>query len=164
MIMLGRVVEYLRSSAVPFRLVSYPSPEPEPPVAHLARPEHGVLVVEARVLLVDGRVALGVVPRGEAIDVLSVRANLGATIVEEGALSDLPEPFGDASPPVPPLAGLFGAALFVDENVAGASLISFAAFGATDFVDMLYDDFARIEQPRLMQLARAGELPPATVH
>lgn len=163
-IMLGRVVEYLRSNAVPFRLVSYPSPEPQPPVAHLVRPEHGLLAIDTRVLLVDGRLALGVVPRDEAIDALGLRASLGATIVEEGGPVDLPWPFANASPPIPPLGRLFGAAVFVDENVAGASLISFAAFAGTDFVEMLYDDFARVEQPRIMQLARAGELPPAPMH
>ncbi len=51
--MLERVVHYLHSHDVPFRLSSYPSPEPLPGVAYRLPP--GGVMVETRVLLVDGQ-------------------------------------------------------------------------------------------------------------
>jgi hypothetical protein len=101
---------------------------------------------------------------GDTVDVLTLRSNLGATIVEEGGIGDLPWPFGGGAAHVPPLGRMFGTPVFVDEKVSNASVICFAVFAATDLVEMLYDDFARLEQPRVTEFVRAGELPPPPVH
>jgi prolyl-tRNA editing enzyme YbaK/EbsC (Cys-tRNA(Pro) deacylase) len=158
--MLITVVEYLRSNGVAFRLVSYAAPEAEPRVAHPVSP-NGSLLVDTHVLLVDGRLAIGLVARGEQINMLRLRASLGAELVEEASDADLPSPFEQGSPP-PPLGRMFGAPVFVDSDVAHARSLCFAAFAPTDFIEVAYDDFARLEQPRVEELAGAGELPPRT--
>jgi prolyl-tRNA editing enzyme YbaK/EbsC (Cys-tRNA(Pro) deacylase) len=157
--MLGRVVDYLRSNGVAFQLMSQPSPEPEPAVARKLGPP-GTITIDTRILLVDGRLAIGCVLQGEELDHPGLRSDLGAKIVQDGTSTDLPWPFEQAGLPIPPLGRLFGAAVFVDARVAAAPWISFAAFSATDMVELIFDDFARLEQPRVMALAIAGELPP----
>ena len=154
--MLAKVVEYLRSNGIPFRLESYPSPEPLPPVAHrLGR----AMAVDTWILVIDGRLSLACVPSGEKMDLFGLRANLGAEMVTEATIDDMPQGFGEAGLPAPPLGRLFGLPLFVDASVANAEVICFAAFAPTDFVEVTYDDFARIERPRVADFIRAGELP-----
>jgi Ala-tRNA(Pro) deacylase len=161
--MLARVVEYLRTNDVPFRLESFPSPEPEPAVAYHLRSEHAVHV-ESRVLLVDGRPAIACIPRGDALNLAGIRNSLNAELVEEGGLDDLPWFLDQASSSMAPLGRLFGVPLFVDERVTTAAVVCFAAFSPTDFVEMTYDDLARLEQPRVGSVGMAGELPPASIH
>jgi len=93
------------------------------------------------------------------MDLLGLRANLGADLITEATVEELLETFGDSGLPAPPLGRLFGLPLFVDARVANAEAISFAAFAPTDFVEVTYDDFARIERPRVADFIRAGELP-----
>src|SRR5690349_10402278 len=114
MLMLARVVEYLRTNDIPFRLESYPSPEPEPAVAH---PIHAdtAINVESHVLLIDGRPAIGCIARGEELNLSGLRNSLGAEIVEEGGLDDLPWFLGEEGSIMPPLGRMFGVPLFVDE-------------------------------------------------
>jgi len=158
--MLARVVEYLRSSGVPFRLESYPSPESEPKVARSVRPRK-TIEVESHVAIIDGRPAVVCVPVGDELNLAGLRNLLHAEIVEEGSVDDLPWFLDRTEAPLPPLGRLFGVPLFVDERVANASDICFAASSTTDFVELLYDDLARIEQPRVGQVGIAGEPPPA---
>jgi hypothetical protein len=162
MLMLAKVVEYLRSNAVPFRLSSYPSPEPEPRVAHRSAE---AIEVDTHVLLVDGRTTLACIPRGDKVNVAGLRASLNADVIEEeGARQRLPWPFAAAEPPIPPLGRLFGTPLIVDQTLLYAPMLCFEVFSTTDFVELIYDDFARLEEPRIEVVAMAGELPEPALH
>jgi len=92
------------------------------------------------------------------MDLLGLRANLGAELITEATIPDFLGAFGDVGLPAPPLGRLFGLPVFVDISVANAQAICFAAFSPTDFVEVNYDDFARIEHPRVADFIRAGEL------
>jgi hypothetical protein len=162
MVMLARVVEYLHSHNVPFRLLSFPSVEPEPPVVFPIRPAG--LAVQTRVLLVDGRPIIAAVPSGDRLNLPGIRAELNARIVEEGSMEDLPWPFGGAGSPLPPFARLFGMPLFIDEAIGNAAVLCLMAFAPTDFIEITYDDYLRLEQPRVGKIAEAGELPPPPLH
>jgi Ala-tRNA(Pro) deacylase len=162
MLMLAKVVEYLRSNGVPFRLLSFPSPEPAPRVAHRS-PES--VVVETHVLLIDGRPTLACIPRGERVNVAGLLATLNASLIEEeGARETLPWPFGGETVPIPPLGRLFGTPLLIDEALLRVPVLSFETFSSTDFLELTFDDFARLERPRIEAVAMAGELPQATQH
>jgi Ala-tRNA(Pro) deacylase len=163
MLMLARVVEYLRTNEVPFRLESYPSPEPQPAVAHSIHTEAAVNV-ESHVLLIDGRPAIGCIPRGTELNLSGLRNSVGAELVEEGGVEDLPWFLGEEGTTMPPLGRIFGVPLFVDERVASATVVCFSAYSPTDFIEMSYDDLARLEQPRVGPVGVAGELPPAELH
>lgn len=163
MLMLARVVEYLRRNDVPFRLESYPSPEPEPSVAHPLH-SNAAVNVESRVLLVDGRPGIACIARGDELNIAGLRNSLNAELVEEGGLDDLPWFLDEEGTTMPPLGRLFGVPLFVDERVASSAIVCFSAFSPTDFLEMSYDDLARLEQPRVAPVGMAGELPAAELH
>lgn len=153
--MLERVVHYLRSNNVPFRLFSYPSPERLPDVVHPVPP--GGLLVETHVLLVGGQRVIACTAQGARIDLPSLEIELG-TLVIEGSAADLPPPYTGASGPIPPIGRAIGVVTFVDEAVSHASPLVFNAFDSTAIVEVPYDEFSRVEQPRVSSFAIAGEL------
>lgn len=157
--MLERVVHYLRSRNVPFRLFSYPSPEMLPDVVHPVPP--GGLLVETRVLLVGSQPVIACVPQGSNIDLALLKLELG-TLVIEGSAADLPSPYTGASGPIPPIGRAMGVTTFVDEAVSQASPLVFNAFASTDIVEVPYDEYSRVEQPRVSSFAIGGELPAAS--
>lgn len=154
--MLERVVQYLRAHDVPFRLSSYPSPEPLPAVAY--RPPEGGLMVETHVLLVGGAPAIACTPREAKLDLPSLSAELGVMVIEGGP-EDLLPPFKGVGGPIPPLGRGMGVLTILDEAVTVASTVAFAAFASTDIVEIPFADFSRLEQPRIASFAIVGELP-----
>jgi hypothetical protein len=117
------------------------------------------------VLLIDGRTTLACLPRGEMVNVAGLLAALNAELVEEeGGRETLPWPFTSAKLPIPPLGRLFGTPLIVDESLLRAPVLCFEVFSTFDFVEIDYDDFARLERPRVAAVAIAGELPAPSLH
>jgi prolyl-tRNA editing enzyme YbaK/EbsC (Cys-tRNA(Pro) deacylase) len=152
---IDEVVRYLRHAGVPFRVTSCPSPEPEPSVAIKFAP--GTELVDVHVMLVDGSPALACARAGAPVNCAALAVSTGATVIESTA-ADLPERYRDVAGPLPPLGGVFGVPLFVDEQLLDAAKLVFRAFDRNDFVELLYDDLALVERPRVAAFAR-GELP-----
>lgn len=157
--MIDRVVRYLRSQGVPFRLSSYPAPEALPEVAHRLPP--GGLRVVTHVLLVGGRPAIACMARGAQLNLPRLTHELGTTVLE-GSAEDLPPPYTNVAGPIPPFGAEIGTLTIVDEAVTLAASIGFDTFSSTDIMDIVYDDFSRLERPRVASFAIDGELPAST--
>lgn len=155
--MIDAVVHYLHEAGIPFRLTSYPAPEPLPPVAHRLLP--GTQLVETRLVLVDGRPALACTVCGEHVSLSALATETGGMVVESGT-DDLSGDYHGATGPIPPLGRLMGIPLFVDVRVAELASVAFRAFGPNDYLEVSYDDFALVEHPRVASFGEAGELPP----
>lgn len=155
--MLDAVVHYLHEAGIPFRLTSYPAPEPTPPVAVRLPPT--AQLVEARVVLVDGQPALACTISGEDVSLSALAMETGGIVVESNT-DELAGDYHGTIGPVPPLGRLMGVPLFVDVRVSTLPTVAFRAFGPNDYLEVSYDDFALVEQPRVAAFAEAGELPP----
>lgn len=153
--MLGTIVDYLRNAHVSFKLASYASEEARPLAAHHL--PAGAMTVEARPFVVDGRSVLLVVPAGEVVDLPGISTALGGVAVP-ATNAELPGDLGRAEGPVPPLGQLFGLPIVLDERVTRATIVVFRVFTESVYFEMPYDDWARLEQPRIASFARAGEL------
>lgn len=153
--MLDVIVRYLHEENIPFRLVSYPSEERKPPVAHPI-PAHAVLV-DTKFVDVDGRLVLACFRDGEQVDLSAIGNDLGGNATETRP-DALPEELVRLDGALPPLGQLFGATLVVDEAVEGYATIVFRGYGQSAWFEVPYDDLARVEQPRVASFARAGEL------
>jgi Ala-tRNA(Pro) deacylase len=151
--MLGTIVDYMHNAHIPFRLASYPSEEALPIAAH--RIPAGGMLVDTLLVKVDGTAVLAVFPAGESVDLGAVSASLGGTAVA-GATDDLPVELARAGAPVPPLGQLFGLPLVLDERVTRASVLVFRALAESLYFEVSYDDFARLEQPRVASFASRG--------
>jgi prolyl-tRNA editing enzyme YbaK/EbsC (Cys-tRNA(Pro) deacylase) len=154
--MLDRVVHHLRANGISFRLSSQPSPEPLPEVAQSIPP--GGLFVETRVLLVAGRPAVAVIPRGAQVSLPALTNELSAEVIE-GSPADLPPPFTGAAGSIPPLGSAMGVLTMIDTRVSLASAIVFTAFSPHDAFEIPFDEYARLERPRISSFAVGGELP-----
>lgn len=144
--MLDAVVRHLYSSGVPFRLSSQ---SPAPPTPRGTK-------VDTQFVLIAARLALIAFPSGLRPDHAALSNTLGAVVLEV-PFEDLPDVLRGG--PVPPLGTLFGVPLVVDERLATESdIIAFQAFRADDWFDLAYDDFARLETPRVVAFATGGEL------
>ncbi len=159
--MLGTIVDFLHASRVPFRLASYPSPEEEPFAAHALPP--GGILVDTRVLRVDGQPVLAVFPADESVDLAAVTSDLGGLAVDAG-VAELPRELEHARGTIPPFGQLFGVSVLVDTRVASAAVLVFRAFSKSDFFEIPYDDYARLEQPRLAPFASLAELATPGLH
>jgi hypothetical protein len=156
--MIDTIVRYLCGAHVPFRLSSYPSEESLPKLAH--RTPHEAMLVSTELVLVDGRIVIACFPSSESIDYAALGAMLGGMAVP-ASMSDLPGEFASARGPVPPLGQLFGVTTVMDQSVV-CSVIEFQVFDRNDFIDIPWDDFARMETPRIGSFASAGELTETT--
>jgi prolyl-tRNA editing enzyme YbaK/EbsC (Cys-tRNA(Pro) deacylase) len=153
--MLGTIVDYLHSARVPFRFASYPSEEARPLAAHHL-PPRGILV-EGRPVLAAGTPLLLVFPADESPDLAAVGTALG-TLVAPSTNAELPTEIAYEEGPVPPLGQLLGIPVVCDERLAHAGVLVFRAFSESNYFEIPYDDYARLEQPRLVSFASAGEL------
>ncbi len=156
--LLNDVIDYLRKAGAQFRLTSYPLPEAKPTIAHVLR--SGGKIVETRVVLIEGRPALACAPEGVVMSNASLSAAIGAAVMDAGP-GDLTGRYRDAPEPLPPLGHLLHVPLLVDESLTKSATITFRAFGGGSLVEVPYEDFARIEQPKVLSVAIAGELGPA---
>src|ERR1700704_5839914 len=102
--MIDAVVRYLHRAGVPFRVNSYPAPEPEPEVALRFPP--GTQLVEVHVVLVDGNPALACMPSGVPLNFAAFATETGATVLESSS-EDLRDEYRGATGPLPPLGGVF---------------------------------------------------------
>jgi prolyl-tRNA editing enzyme YbaK/EbsC (Cys-tRNA(Pro) deacylase) len=152
---MSAVVTYLTHHGAAFRLTSYPVPEEEPAIAH--RVHLGAQIVSTRVVLVDGRPAIACGPEGVPLDAASLGAAIGASILD-GTSKDLPGAFRGVPEPLPPLGHLLGVPLFVDESLGAGDTVVFHAFSRGVYIELGFEDFARIEQPKMVPLAVSGEL------
>ena len=153
--LLGTLVDYLHNARVPFRLASYPSEE-DKPIAGQPLPPGGMLV-DTRLLDVSGRPVIAVFPDGEDVDLAAISTLLGgaATLA---TMDQLPEDFRRAGEPVPPFGQLFGIPIVLDARVASVGVLVFRAFGESLYFELPYEDWARLEQPRVAPFASVAEL------
>lgn len=153
--MLETIVRYLHESLTPFRLASYPSMEHLPRAAHPL--SHHAVLIESQVVLVGDRLVLACYRADEHLDRFALAHELGAPVVEARD-EDLPTSLQGRRGPVPPFGHLFGMPVVIDESLTTSASLVFQPFDESDFFEVPYDHFARLEQPRVASFARAGAL------
>ena len=150
--MIGTVVRYLHDSGVPFRLLSFPTPERLPELARTLPP--GAFIVEAHFVMLREEVALVCAPHKAVIEPGSLCTVFGERKSIECGVGFLHDEDGERMGPIPPLGGLFGVPLLVDERVAAHSRLVFRVFAPEDYVEMAYRDLAWLERPRVVTFAQ----------
>ncbi len=153
--MLDAIVGYLRDGLVPFRLTSRPSAEALPRSAF--RVPEGGIIVDTTMVVVGGAPVIACHEKGGRVDPAALGNLLGGVVLRSGA-TDLPDDLRGERGPIPPFGKLFGLPLVVDTRVSEASILLIHAFGENDVLEIAYEDFARLEQPRVGKFAFAGEL------
>jgi hypothetical protein len=155
--LMARLMEYLQRNTMTFRMSSHPAQEAVPDVVAPPVPP-GTRRVEVHVVLLGSRPALVCLPEGAQVNLERLGRETGVPATA-GTAGDLPGDYRDAAR-VPPLGRLMALPLFVDEELAQvATSLLFRAFSGFNFIELLYDDLALVEEPRVLPLATFGELP-----
>jgi len=105
-------------------------------------------------VMVDGRLAMAVVPASSRVDLLRLKKYLGAQAVELAGETDFRDRFPDCETgAMPPFGNLYGMDVFADESLAQDKEIAFNAGSHRELVRMSFDDFRGLVKPALIQLA-----------
>jgi Ala-tRNA(Pro) deacylase len=153
---LQRLKELLDRYAVHYESITHPpayTAQGIAAVTHIAGKE----VAKSVVVKLDGALALAVVPASHRVDLRLLREATHATVALAGE-----EEFKDAFPgcetgAMPPFGSLYGLQVLVDESVTHDREIVFNAGSHTELIRLAYEDFARLEGPKVLKFsARAS--------
>jgi Ala-tRNA(Pro) deacylase len=114
----------------------------------------GKEVAKTVIVKLDGSLALAVVPASHRIDLRLLQAATGVT----KAMLASEEEFKDAFPgcetgAMPPFGSLYGLPVLVDETVTQDQEIVFNAGSHTELIRLAYEDFARLEGPKVLRFS-----------
>ncbi|MFG6178515.1 aminoacyl-tRNA deacylase [Halomonas sp. THAF12] len=99
-------------------------------------------------VIVDGRLALAVLPATDRVDLRKLAQSLGAQSVELAEEADFSERFPDCEPgAMPPFGNLFDMEVFVSPHLAEADLIAFSAGNHREVMQLPYGVFERLVKP-----------------
>ncbi|MFY9644848.1 MAG: YbaK/EbsC family protein [Terriglobales bacterium] len=105
-------------------------------------------------VMVDGRLAMAVVPASFRVDLYRLKKYLGADLVELAGESDFRDRFPDCETgSMPPFGNLYGMDVFVDQTLAEDQQIAFNAGSHRELVRMKFADFRELVKPAIIPLA-----------
>ena len=106
------------------------------------------------VVKVDDEMAMAVLPATCQVDLEQLRRGLGASKVELAGEEEFRGIFsGCELGAMPPFGNLFGMRVFVAQELTEDDQIAFNAGSHTELVKMSFDDFSRLVEPRVLDIA-----------
>lgn len=103
------------------------------------------------VVKIDGRLALVVVPANDRVDLAHVREVTGANAVDLAGEMEFRDKFpGCEVGAMPPFGNLYDLPVFVAEPLTQVEHIVFNAGSHAELMQVAYQDFARLVQPRVL--------------
>jgi Ala-tRNA(Pro) deacylase len=98
---------------------------------------------------------LAVLPATHRIDLEQLRLNLGEHDIELASEAEMNQLFPDCETgAIPPFGSLYDLTTVVDETLSEDKEIVFEAQNHAEAISMTYEDFARLEHPRMGHFAR----------
>jgi Ala-tRNA(Pro) deacylase len=116
-------------------------------------------------LKVNNDLAMAVLPASEHVDLAAIKKQMGAESVRLAAELEFDGYFPDCETgAMPPFGNLYGLAVLVEESLAPDKQIAFNAGSHTELMQLAYEDFVKLVNPRVMKFrmekvrrAAAGE-------
>jgi Ala-tRNA(Pro) deacylase len=147
-----KLKEFLDANGVRFDSVPHATAYTAQGVARTAHIP-GREVAKTVMVMLDGRLAMAVVPAPRSVHVEELRRASGAVSValarEEDFRGDFP---GCELGAMPPFGNLFQMEVFVDRHLAEDEEIAFNAGSHKELVKMKYRDFERLVHPKVVAL------------
>jgi Ala-tRNA(Pro) deacylase len=143
------VREFLNAESVPFEVLPHPSTYTAQHLAHTLDVP-GDNVAKTVLLNVDREFMLAVLPATHQVSISMLRDCLPAASVELATEDELAIVFPDCERGVaPPFGKQYGLVTIVDQSLADDEHIVFEGNLHTEAIYLRYQDYARIEQPRV---------------
>lgn len=150
-----RIEVYLRESNVPFEVREHPLAFT---AQEVAGSEHVKGRAFAKVVMVvaDGEMRMVVLPASEKVSFERLKDVIRSRHVRLASEEEFASRFPDCDPgAMPPFGHLYGLSVVMDDTLAKNERIAFQLGTHTTTMSMRYEDFARIERPRLADLGVA---------
>ncbi len=105
-------------------------------------------------VMVDGRLAMAVVPASFRVDLYRLKKYLGVDSVELASEREFRDRFPDCETgSMPPFGNLYGMDVFADQSLAEDKEIAFNAGSHRELVRMKFADFRDLVKPAIILLA-----------
>jgi len=148
-----RLKEFLNSHGVKYITITH---SPAYSAQEIAASAHvrGKELAKTVMVMLDGKMAMAVLPASYRVDLEMLRAAAGA---KEAHLAH-EDQFRDAFPDcmlgaMPPLGNLYGLPVYVAETLAEDEEITFNACTHTELIRMAYEDFERLALPTVARFS-----------
>lgn len=157
---LEKLKEFLDSRNVKYVIISH---SPAYTAAGIAALTHipGKELAKTVMVKIDGALAMAVVSASQHVDLALLKAATFAKNVSLATENEFKESFPDCElGAMPPFGNLYGMPVFADETLARDKEIAFNAGSHRELVRIAWQDFERLVQPRVLEIAsvrRAGE-------
>ena len=102
----------------------------------------------------DGALAMAVLPASHRIDLRRLQAASGARVAALASEAEFKDAFpGCETGAMPPFGSLYSLPVLIDETVTHDREIVFNAGSHTELVRLAYEDFARLEGPKVLKFS-----------
>lgn len=148
-----RIREYLDGNHVRYVVISH---SPAYTASQVAESSHirGKSLAKVVVVVVDGRLALAVVPSTKDVDMTRLQEEAGTSNVRLADETEFAHRFeGCNVGTVPPFGNLFGMDTFLDRSLMEPAHIAFSAGTHTDVIVMDTDDYFPLAKPILVDVS-----------
>lgn len=148
-----KLKEFLDSQAVKYLKIAH---SPAYTAREVAQSLHikGHKVAKTVIILIDGKMAMAVLPANRSIDFDDFRKTIGnkeIKLATEGQFRDI---FPDCEVgAMPPFGNLYGMEVYVDDHLTDDEDIFFNACSHSELVRMSFSDFERLVKPRVVKLS-----------
>lgn len=150
---LSKLREFLDRNQIQYLVISHSVAYTAQGIAALTHIK-GKELAKTVMVMVDGRLAMAVVPASLRVDLHKLRKYLGAETVELASEEEFRGRFPDCETgSMPPFGNLYGMDVFADETLAEDTEISFNAGTHRELVRLRFDDFERLANPFLIPIA-----------
>jgi Ala-tRNA(Pro) deacylase len=150
---LSKLREFLDRNQVKYLVISHSVAYTAQGIAALTHIK-GKELAKTVMVMVDGKLAMAVVPASYRVDLHRLKKYLKADSVELATEQEFRDRFPDCETgSMPPFGNLYGMDVFADETLAEDYEIAFNAGSHRELVRMNYEDFVRLTKPVVIQLA-----------
>lgn len=152
---LSKLREFLDSNNIKYLVISHSLAHTAQGIAALTHIP-GKELAKTVMVLIDGRLAMAVVPASYRVDLFKLKKYLSAETVELADENQFRGQFPDCETgAMPPFGNLYGMGVFVDQSLTQDKEIAFNAGTHRELLRMTFDDFRRLVKPVLLPLAAA---------
>jgi Ala-tRNA(Pro) deacylase len=150
---LSKLREFLDRNQVKYLVISHSVAYTAQGIAALTHIK-GKELAKTVMVMVDGKLAMAVVPASFRVDLHRLKKYLKADTVELASEQEFRDRFPDCETgSMPPFGNLYGMDVFADDTLAEDHEIAFNAGTHRELVRMSYDDFVRLAKPVVIPLA-----------
>ena len=150
---LGSLMDYLDQNDVQYIVITHSTAYTAQGIAGLVHIP-GQQLAKTVIVKLDDKLAMAVLPAKYHVDLMQLRKKAHAKKVELAVEEDFQRVFPECETgAMPPFGNLFGLPVFADESLEKDYEIAFNAGTHRELIRMLWDDYKKLVQPRMVSIA-----------